>query len=67
MVHDDVNRSGGTFEIVSPTLECFKDGWKFFITNIVIQLHGVEGLGVKSNQMNLVVRWSDRGDDGTEV
>ena len=34
--------------------------------NVVIQLCGVDGLGVKSDWMNLVVRQSDHGEDGTE-
>ena len=34
--------------------------------NVIIQLCRVESPGVKSDQMNLVVRRNDRGEDGTE-
>ena len=51
---------------MSPTLERFEDGKEFFVMNVVIQLRRGEGLGVKSNRMNLVVGWSDCRKNGTE-
>ena len=66
MVHDNIDRSWRSFEVVSPTLEHFKNGEEFFVVNIVIQLCGGESPGVKSNQMNLVVGRSDCRKNGTE-
>ena len=59
MVCDNINRSWRSFEVVSLTFECFENGKEFFIMNIVIQLHRGEGLGVKSDRMNLVIGQSD--------
>ena len=49
MVHDNVNQSQRPFQVVSSTLECFKDGQEFFVMDVVIQFCGVESLGVKSD------------------
>ena len=46
-VCDDIKQSRESFEVVSPTLECFKDGQEFLIVNVIIQLCGVESPGVK--------------------
>ena len=66
MVHDNIDRSWRPFQVVSPTLEHFKDGKEFFVTNVVVQLCGGESPGVKSDQMNLVVGRSDCRKNGTE-
>ena len=55
MVCDNIDRSWRSFEVVSSTLDCIENGEEFFVVNVVIQLHGGEGLGVKSNRMNLVI------------
>ena len=59
MVHDNIDQSWRSFEVVSPTVEHFENGEKLFVINVVIQLCGGEGLGVKSNWMNLVIGRSD--------
>ena len=59
MVRDNIDWSWRSFEVVSPSLEHFGNGGEFFVVNIVVQLHGCESLGVKSDQMNMVVRRSD--------
>ena len=51
---------------MSPTLECFEDGQEFFIMDVIIQLCGVEGPGVKSNRMNLIIGWSDHRENGSK-
>ena len=58
VVCDNVNQSWRPFKVVSLTLEHFKDSQEFFIMNIIIQFCRVESLGVESNQMNLIIRWS---------
>ena len=59
MVHDNIEQSWRSFEIVSLTLERFKNGEEFFVVNVIIQLRGGESPGVKSFRMNLVVGQSD--------
>ena len=59
MVCDNIDRSWRSFEVVSPTFKCFENGEEFFVVNVIIQLGGGEGPGVKSNWMNLVIGWSD--------
>ena len=66
VIHHDINWSWKSFKVVSPTLERFEDGQEFFIIDVIIQFCRVEGLGVKGNWMNLIIRWSDCRENGTE-
>ena len=51
---------------MSPTLERFENGKKLFVVDVVIQLRGGESPGVESDRMNLIVGWSDSGQNGAE-
>ena len=57
MIRDDVNRSWSSFEVVLPDFEGFENGQEFLVMYIVVQLHGVESLGVKGDWMYLIVCW----------
>ena len=62
MVHDDVNRGGGAFEVVAPVLECLEDGKEFLIVGIIVQLWSSQGPQVVGNWTNLSISASDRQD-----
>ena len=49
MIHNNVNRIGQTFQIVSLNLESFKNSKQFLVMCVVVQLHCSESAGVKSN------------------
>ena len=55
MIHNNINRIGQTFQIMSPNLESFKDGKQFLVMYVVIQLCYSESVGVKSNWMNFII------------
>jgi hypothetical protein len=57
----DVNRSGGTFEVVSPYPKSFVYCQELFVMDIINQFGGGKCLGVESNRMDLSVV---RRDDG---
>ena len=55
MVRDDVYRGGGTFEVMAPVPECFKDGQKLLIMGVVVQLWSSQSPGVVCNQMDFSI------------
>jgi len=62
MIHNNIDRIGWTFQIVSLNLENFKDGKQFLVMCVVIQLHCSESAGVKSNWMNFII-FINNGED----
>jgi len=67
VVSDDVNRGGGTFEVMAPVLECLKDGKKFLIVGVVVQLWSSQGPGVEHYWTDLSVGAGDRQDTSNSV
>ena len=55
MIHNNVNRIGQTFQVVSSNFESFKNSKQFLIMCIIVQLHCSESVGVKDNQMNFIL------------
>ena len=53
-IHNNINRIGQTFQVVSPNLESFKDDKQFLIMCIIVQLCHSESAGVKGNWMNFI-------------
>jgi len=49
MIHNNIDRIGQTFQIVSPNLEGFKDGKQFLVMCVIIQLCCSKSTRVKSN------------------
>ena len=49
MIHNNIDRIGWTFQIVSPNLEGFKDGKQFLVMCVVVQLYHSESMRVKGN------------------
>ena len=49
MIHNNVDRIGQLFQIMSPNLESFKDSKQFLVMYIVVQLHCSKSARVKSN------------------
>ena len=48
VVSNDINWCGWTFQVVSPSLECFENCKEFFVMNIIIKFGRGESLGVES-------------------
>jgi hypothetical protein len=66
VIHYDLNRSGGTFKVVSPYPKGFVYCKELFVVDIIIQFGGGECSGMESDQMNLSVVWRDNGLDCCE-
>ena len=49
MIHNNIDRIGRTFQIVSPNLESFEDGKQFLVMCVVVQLRHSESARVKGN------------------
>ena len=62
MIHNNINRIGQTFQIVSPNLESFKNGKQFLIICVIIQLHCSKSVRVKGNWMNFII-FVNNGED----
>ena len=67
VVRDDVDRSCGPFEVVSPRLECFKDGQEFLVVRIVVQLRAGQGSGVEHDRVEFAGVEGDGQDTGDGV
>jgi len=65
IIHNNVDRIGWIFQIVSPNLEGFKDGKQFLVMCVIIQLHHSKSAGVKSNWMNFII-FINNGEDCSE-
>ena len=53
MVSNDIDRGTGTFEVMSSSLKSFIDSTQLLVMNIIVVFHGLKGLGMKSNQVQL--------------
>ena len=62
MIHNNIDRIGQTFQIVSPNLESFKDGKQFFVICVIVQLHHSESVRVKGNWINFII-FVNNGED----
>ena len=49
MIHNNIDRIGRTFQIVSPNLESFEDGKQFLVMCVIVQLRHSESARVKGN------------------
>ena len=67
VVSDDIDWIAGAFQIMSPGLECFKNGQEFFVVCVIVQLCSMKRTRVKCNQMNLIVRRNDRKDSSNSI
>jgi hypothetical protein len=61
MVSNNINRSSGTFKIMTPNSEGFEDSQEFFVMHIVVQFRGREGPGMESDWVHSIV--SEDGKD----
>jgi len=62
VVHDDVNRGGGTFKVVVPVPECLEDDKEFLIVGVIVQLRSSQGPGVVGDQTDLSICTGNRQD-----
>ena len=62
MIHNNIDRIGWTFQIVSPNLEGFKDGKQFLVICVVVQLYHSESMRVKGNWINFIIFVNNRED-----
>ena len=62
MIHNNIDRIGWTFQIVSPNLEGFKDGKQFLVMCVVVQLRRSESARVKGNWVNFII-FINNGED----
>ena len=44
-----------TVEVMAPYAERLKDGEKFLVVDVVIELRRIEGVGVESNRVNFTI------------
>ena len=65
MIHNNVDRIGQTFQIVSPTLESFKDDKQFLVICVIVQLCRSKSVRVKDNWMNFII-FVNNGEDCSE-
>ena len=63
VICNNVHWSWRPFEVVLPNFEGFKDGQEFLVMYIIVQLCGIEGLGVERNQ----ITWSSIKDTVDKV
>jgi len=55
VIYNNIDRKGHTLKIVIPNFTDFKNGQKFHIISVVIQLHKNKILKVKDNWMNFTI------------
>ena len=55
VIHQDSERMGSTFEIVTPFLESVDDGKKLAVINIIVAFCIVKGTRHESNQMPIAI------------
>ena len=55
IIHNNIDRIGWIFQIVSPNLESFEDGKQFLVKCIIVQLHCSKSARVKNNWMNFII------------
>jgi len=60
MVSNNINAMLGTFKVMAPYFEAFKDGQEFLIMCIVILLSVREGTGMETYGMDLAIRGKGR-------
>jgi len=60
MVGNNIDAMLGTFEVMAPDFEAFKDGQEFLIMCIVILLGVHEGMGMETYGMDLAIRGKGR-------
>jgi hypothetical protein len=60
VVNDNVDRSSGTFKIMSPLLESLEDGQEFFIMSVVVKFRGGKSAGVESNRKRKMIDTSSK-------
>jgi len=56
MICHHVYWRSGAFEVMSPDLECFKDGQEFFVMGVVVQFGDAQGLGMECNRVNMSIQ-----------
>jgi len=55
MIHNNIDGTDQTFQIVPSNLESFKDSKQFLVMYIVVQLHHSKSIRVKGNWMNFII------------
>ena len=67
MVGNDINRKGGTFQVMPPCLESLEDGEKFLVVDVVIQFCRSESAGMESNGVEFRIGSEDGKDSSKSV
>jgi len=62
MIHNNVDRIGRTFQIMSPNLKSFKDNKQFLVMCVVVQLYHSKSTRVKGNWINFIIFINNRKD-----
>ena len=65
MIHNHVDQSTRTFEVVSPDMESFKDCEQFFVVGVIVEFQSTEGVGMESHGVDFT-GISLNGEDGTQ-
>ena len=65
MIHDHIDRSTRTFEVVSPDMESIEDHQQFFLVSVIVEFWRTESAGMEGHGVDYTGIGLD-GEDGTK-
>ena len=65
MICDHIDRSTGTFEVVSPDTESIEDRQQFFVMSVIVEFRRTESAGMESHRVDFTGISLD-GEDGAK-
>lgn len=60
MISNNISGWGGAFKVMLPDFEGLENCKQFFVMDIIIQLWGSKGMGMKGDQVDLTIIGKDR-------
>src|ERR1700746_3597905 len=67
MVGDDIHRSGGTFQIMTPGVESLEDGEELLIVGIVVEFRSSQCPRMECDRANLTILTTNGNDTGNGI
>ena len=52
MIHDHIDWSTGTFEVVSPDTESIEDRQQFFVVSVIVEFRRTESVGMEGHRVD---------------
>ena len=65
MIHDHIDRSTRTFEVVSPDTESIEDRQQFFVVSVIVEFQRTQGAGMEGHRVDFTRIGLD-GEDGAK-